>query len=70
MQISFTDRTLPTIRRMDQIEGGQNCLTDWKKEEGSLLICLIVQVLPFIDWIFAVHATEECIAMAEMTPSL
>ena len=73
MQISFTDRTLPNIRHMDQIGGvgGGGAESPYRlKKKGSLLICLIVQVLPFTDWIFAVHAMEECVAMAEMTLSL
>ena len=53
MQILFTDRELPNIRRMDKILGNVS-LSPYSPKitvaYGELRIYSAVQIPPFIDW--------------------
>ena len=53
MKILFTDRVLPTIRRMDKILGTVSPLPYSPKitaAYGELCVYFAVQIPPFIDW--------------------
>ena len=53
MQILFTDRALPTIRRMDK-NLGKVSLSSYSPKitvvYGELRVYIAVQILPFVDW--------------------
>ena len=60
MQILFTDRALPTIRRMDKILGKVSPLPYSPKimvAYGELCIYFAVQFPPFIDWTWTAEMT-------------
>ena len=53
MRILFTDRALPTIRRMDKILGNVSPLSYSPKitvAYGKIRVYFAVQIPPFIDW--------------------
>ena len=60
MQILFTDRALPTIRRMDK-NLGKVSLSSYSPKitvvYGELRVYIAVQIVPFVDWTWTAEMT-------------
>ena len=64
MQILFTDRALPTIRRMDKIVGKVSPSPYCPKITvvyGELGVYFVVQIPPFIGWTGTAELTPKII---------